>query len=95
MTTLYPYSPLAQALADQVTEKVTAEVTKEVTELATRLTRIKYRSEAVIRALELQSKPITQEDLRRILECSDIELLDRWFDRSFAVAAASELFDEA
>jgi len=91
MTTSYPHSPLAQALADQVTEKVTEEVTQRVAHE----TRLKDRSESLLRALELQSKPISDADRQRILECTDVDVLDRWFDRSFTVAAASELFDEA
>ncbi len=83
MTTSYPHSPLAQALADQVTEQVTRE------------TKIKDAAEKLIRVLELQSKPITDEDRRRIVACTDVDLLNRWFDRSFTVATAAELFDEA
>src|SRR6266568_6375420 len=74
MTTSYPHSPLAQALADQVTEQVTRE------------TKIKDAAEKLIRVLELQSKPITDEDRRRIVACTDVDLLNRWFDRSFTVA---------
>jgi hypothetical protein len=103
MTTSYPHSPLAQALADQVTEKVTAEVTQQVTqqvteqvtEQVTRETKIKDAVEKLIRVLELQSKPFSDEDRQRIVECTDVELLNRWFDRSFTVATAADLFNEA
>jgi len=83
MDTSYPRSPLAQALADQVAREVARE------------TAIKDGTEKVIRALELQSKPIAEADRQRILECTDIDTLDHWFERTFTVAAASELFDES
>ncbi|MBR7830068.1 hypothetical protein KDK95_27445 [Actinospica sp. MGRD01-02] len=99
MTTSYPRSPLARALAEQVTEQVTATVTEQVTatvtEQVTATVTEHLMQEKLIRALELQSKPLTEADRRRIVACTDVDTLNRWFDRSFTVATAGELFDES
>jgi hypothetical protein len=90
---------VTEQVTNQVTEQVTSQVTEQVTELVTSQVTEQVTEhltqEKLIRALELQSKPITEADRRRIVECTDVDTLNRWFDRSFTVATAAELFDES
>jgi hypothetical protein len=87
---LYPNSPFARFIAEVFVTKLTREVTAGAVHEVLAMS----RSNLVIRALTLQSKPITDEDRQRILRFTDLDQLIRWFDRSFTVSSASELFNE-
>lgn len=51
-----------------------------------------HAARAVLRTLERRGVPASDEVRQRITECSDVELLDLWFDRAFTVSAAEEIF---
>jgi hypothetical protein len=47
---------------------------------------------AVLRVLAKRRIELTEEQKRRILECTDLALLDRWIDDAVTIASADELF---
>ncbi|HZE42046.1 MAG TPA: hypothetical protein VE172_24890 [Stackebrandtia sp.] len=63
--------------------------------LATKL-REEGREEAtarnVLRLLEQRGIQISEETRQRVLSCTDLETLDRWFDRAVAATSAEDLF---
>jgi hypothetical protein len=50
------------------------------------------KAEAVLQILTKRAIPVSDELRRRILECGDVDALDRWLDRALTAAAADELF---
>ncbi|WP_338700003.1 hypothetical protein V2W30_25240 [Streptomyces sp. Q6] len=54
----------------------------------------KGKAEGVLRILDHRGIDTTAEDRRRIAECTDLDTVDRWMDRAFSVASATELFAE-
>ncbi|MGW7752236.1 hypothetical protein ACWGK6_11830 [Streptomyces violaceusniger] len=50
------------------------------------------RVEGVLRALEKRGIATPPETHDRITNCTDLETLDRWFDRAFTVSTTDELF---
>jgi hypothetical protein len=47
----------------------------------------------ILTVLESRGLAASDEDRRRILECQDLELLQRWFRRSLGIAAVDDLWD--
>ena len=86
---LYPNSPFTQFIAEVFVTKIT----REITATAVNEVLAQSRANLLLRSLSLQSKPITEADRKRITDCADLDELIRWFDRSFTVATAAELFD--
>ncbi|MFD8368172.1 RpnC/YadD family protein [Streptomyces hygroscopicus] len=52
------------------------------------------RAQGVLRVLEKRGIPTLAETRDRITNCTDLDTLDRWFDRAFTVSTADELFAE-
>ncbi|WP_043237433.1 hypothetical protein [Streptomyces violaceusniger] len=52
------------------------------------------RVQSVLRALERRGITTPPEARDRITNCTDLDTLDRWFDRAFTVSSADELFAE-
>ncbi|MBO3674148.1 hypothetical protein [Streptomyces sp. NEAU-YJ-81] len=52
------------------------------------------RAQGVLRVLEKRGIPTLAETRDRITNCTDLDTLDRWLDRAFAVSTADELFTE-
>jgi hypothetical protein len=47
---------------------------------------------AIVKVLERRGIEVDDASRARIMSCGDVDALDLWLDRSFAVATASELF---
>ena len=54
--------------------------------------RAEGRAAAVVKVLERRGIEVDDASRARIMSCGDVDALDIWLDRSFVVAAASELF---
>ena len=54
--------------------------------------RTEGRAEYIIRALDRHGVELTDEARDRILHCTDLELLDLWFDRALNATDARDLF---
>ena len=48
---------------------------------------------AIVKVLERRGIEVDDASRARIMSCGDVDALDMWLDRSFVVAAASELYD--
>jgi len=48
-------------------------------------------AEEVVRVLRHRGRAITTEQLRQILVCTDLAIVNGWFARSFSVASVDEL----
>lgn len=48
-------------------------------------------AEVLLRVVTRRGLAITSEQQRQILACTDIAILDGWFDRSFSVGSVDEL----
>ncbi|MFJ1993664.1 hypothetical protein [Streptomyces asiaticus] len=48
----------------------------------------------VLRVLEKRGIPTLAETRDRIINCTDLDTLDRWLDRAVTVSTADELFAE-
>ncbi|GAA1271299.1 hypothetical protein [Streptomyces javensis] len=48
----------------------------------------------MLRVLEKRGIASPPETRDRITHCTDLDALDRWFDRAFTVSTADELFAE-
>ncbi|WP_338774148.1 hypothetical protein V7968_21420 [Nocardia vulneris] len=49
------------------------------------------RAECIVRMLDRRGIPLSDMDRNRILTCLNIEVLDRWFDRSISATTAEEV----
>ena len=43
--------------------------------------------------LEQRGLSVTDDQRRRIIECTDVATLDRWLNRTLSVTSVHELFD--
>ncbi|WP_206641765.1 hypothetical protein [Nonomuraea polychroma] len=55
--------------------------------------RAEGEAKVVLRILERRGIPVMDSVRERILRCTDLALLETWFDRSLEVTTAEELFD--
>jgi hypothetical protein len=55
--------------------------------------RIQGRAESVLRILTSRGVPVDDEARQRILACTDVTTLDRWFDRALHAATVSYVLD--
>ncbi|MFE2043267.1 hypothetical protein ACFXAZ_20530 [Streptomyces sp. NPDC059477] len=55
----------------------------------------KGRAEAILRVLYVRDVEVSDDIRQRITECTDVDVLGVWFDRSVSVTNAEELFAEA
>ncbi|MFY0523857.1 Rpn family recombination-promoting nuclease/putative transposase [Archangium gephyra] len=55
--------------------------------------RIQGRAESVLRILTARGVPVGDEERQRILACTDVTTLDRWFDRALHAATVSYVLD--
>ncbi|MGW3522736.1 hypothetical protein [Streptomyces olivaceus] len=56
--------------------------------------RAKGRAEDILRILEVRGIEISDPVRERVIECTDLDVLGTWFDRSLSAAHAEELFVE-
>ncbi|OPF84545.1 hypothetical protein VT50_0200400 [Streptomyces antioxidans] len=56
--------------------------------------RAEVRAKIVLRVLKARGIPTSDETRDRIANCTDLSILDRWFDRAITVSTADELFAE-
>ncbi|MFE9342430.1 RpnC/YadD family protein [Streptomyces olivaceus] len=54
--------------------------------------RAKGRAEDILRILEVRGIEISDPVRERVIECTDLDVLGTWFDRSLSAARAEELF---
>jgi hypothetical protein len=47
----------------------------------------------ILRALRVRHVPVSDEIRERITSCTDLDQLERWFDRAMTVHNADDLFD--
>jgi hypothetical protein len=52
----------------------------------------KAKAEAILKILTKRGVSITEAHRQRVLGCSDLAALDRWFDRALTVMVIDELF---
>ena len=52
------------------------------------------RAESLLRLLTLRRIPVDEASRQRILDCTELETLDRWFDRALQITTVSELLDD-
>ncbi|MEU5163322.1 hypothetical protein AB0G74_27445 [Streptomyces sp. NPDC020875] len=52
------------------------------------------RSRLILSVLEKRDIPTTDDHRARIADCTDLDVLDRWWDRVLTVDSAEELFIE-
>jgi hypothetical protein len=55
---------------------------------------VRGRAKAIVRFLAARGLTVTQEQRDRILDCTDLETLDRWLDTAVVAASTDELFAE-
>lgn len=56
--------------------------------------RAQGEAKALLRLLERRAVNVPEEAQERIRACTDIDQLDRWFDRAVTAESAEELFAE-
>ncbi|WP_432185093.1 hypothetical protein [Streptomyces tendae] len=56
--------------------------------------RAKGKAEAVLHILKARGIEISGSVRKRVTECTDLDALETWLDRSLSVARAEELFAE-
>ncbi|MFY0526830.1 Rpn family recombination-promoting nuclease/putative transposase [Archangium gephyra] len=56
--------------------------------------RAQGRAEAVLRILTVRGMLVSEQARQRILTCTDVALLDRWFDRALTSSSLSEVLGE-
>ncbi|QRN99912.1 hypothetical protein JRI60_13200 [Archangium violaceum] len=56
--------------------------------------RAEGRAEDVVRILAARGVHVDDEARRRILTCSDLDTLDRWFDRALRATSLSDVLDD-
>ncbi len=49
-------------------------------------------AEAVLRVLRVRGLAVSEEQRRRALGCTDLEVIGRWLDRAEPVASADDVF---
>ena len=76
MSTSYPESPLAKAVAEEAAAKAT----------------VQARSQDIVDILRLKDVAMSNEERERILACRDTEVLRRWFDRAVKASSIDEVF---
>ncbi|WP_309887921.1 Rpn family recombination-promoting nuclease/putative transposase [Archangium sp.] len=54
----------------------------------------KGHAESVLRLLAARGVPVTEEARQRILTCTDLATLDRWFDRALTASTLSDVLAE-
>ncbi|AOW87542.1 hypothetical protein ACFXAQ_36140 [Streptomyces olivaceus] len=54
--------------------------------------RAKGRAEDILRIFEVRGIEISDPVRERVIECTDLDVLGTWFDRSLSAARAEELF---
>jgi predicted transposase YdaD len=52
------------------------------------------RAEAILRILTARDVPLNESARKRILSCTDMATLDRWFDKSLNATTFSEVFED-
>jgi hypothetical protein len=55
--------------------------------------RAEGRATSILRVLRLRHMPVSDEIRERITSCTDLDQLERWFDRAITVHNADDLFD--
>ena len=56
--------------------------------------RLQGRAEAVLRILTARGVQVVEEAQQRILACTDVATLDRWFDRALNATRLSDVLDD-
>ncbi|WP_240486932.1 hypothetical protein [Hyalangium minutum] len=54
--------------------------------------RARERAEGVVRILTTRGIAVDTDARQRILSCTDLDALDRWFERALKVASLSDVF---
>ena len=52
------------------------------------------RAEDVLRILAARDVPVSNKDRERILSCTDLATLDRWFDRALKATRFSDVIED-
>ena len=56
--------------------------------------RLRGRAEAVLRILAARGVHVGDEAQQRMLECTDLATLDRWFDRALNATTLSDVLED-
>ena len=52
------------------------------------------RAEDLLRLLQIRGLAIPREVRQRILDCTDLTLLDQWFEKAVTITDLKDLFDD-
>ncbi|MFE4608518.1 hypothetical protein ACFRK5_09165 [Streptomyces niveus] len=55
--------------------------------------RAQQGARSVLRVLEVRGIPVSDETLKRITGCDDVDLLERWMDRAITASSVEEIFE--
>ncbi|WP_309887978.1 hypothetical protein [Archangium sp.] len=67
---------------------------EELIERGRQQERLRGRTEAVLRILAARGVHVGDEARQRIVTCTDLAKLDRWFDRALNATALSDVLDD-
>ena len=81
-----------QPFLSQIERRAFARVAAEGEALGEYRGKVEAKTEAILKILTKRGVSITEAHRERILECSDLAELDRWFDRALTAVAIDELF---
>jgi len=84
MSTSYPESPLAKAVAEEAAAKAAAKATETATAQA--------RAQDIVDILRLNDINITDGQRDTILACRDSTLLSQWFERAVKATSIDDVF---
>jgi hypothetical protein len=85
---------LKSALGEQRAEELMRSYGEELIERGVQQGLARGRAECILRLLAARGVPVQEEVRQRILACTDLALLDRWFDRALNATSLSAVLDD-
>jgi hypothetical protein len=79
----------------QRAEELMRSYAEELIEQGLEKGRLRGRAEAVLRLLAARGVHVGDEAQQRILACTDMATLDRWFDRAVNATALSDVLEDS
>jgi hypothetical protein len=84
---------LHSVLDEQRAEALMRSYAEQLIERGLQQGRLRGRAEALLRILAARGVPVSDEAQQRILTCTDMATLDRWFDLSLKATTLSDVLD--
>jgi hypothetical protein len=85
---------LNSALGEQRAEELMRSYGEELIERGVQQGLARGRAEDILRLLAARGVSVQEEARQRILACTDLALLDRWFDRALNATSLSAVLDD-